>query len=124
VGSGFFLILLALFAIMYFLLIRPQRQQQRKHAEMLNELKVGDEIVTAGGIYGEVVQLDTERVMLEIDDDVRIAVSRRAIASVVPPEEVQRLETDEETAKPEEPTELEDGVTAEEPLTAEERSRS
>jgi preprotein translocase subunit YajC len=124
VGSGFFLILLALFAIMYFLLIRPQRQQQRKHAEMLGELKVGDEIVTAGGIYGEVVQLDTERVMLEIDDDVRIAVARRAIASVVPPEEVQRLETDEETAEPEEPAELEDGVTAEEPLTAEERSRS
>jgi hypothetical protein len=62
--------------------------------------------------------------MLEIDDDVRIAVARRAIASVVPPEEVQRLETDEETAEPEEPAELEDGVTAEEPLTAEERSRS
>jgi preprotein translocase subunit YajC len=123
VGSGFFLILLAMFAIMYFLLIRPQRQQQRKHAEMLNELKVGDEIVTAGGIYGEVVQLDTERVMLEVDDDVRIAVARRAIASVVPPEELQRLETEEEP-EPEQPEELEEGVTAEEPLTAEERSRT
>jgi preprotein translocase subunit YajC len=123
VGSGFFLILLAMFAIMYFLLIRPQRQQQRKHAEMLNELKVGDEIVTAGGIYGEVVQLDTERVMLEVDDDVRIAVSRRAIASVVPPEELQRLES-EEPQEPAEPAELEEGTTADEPLTAEERSRS
>lgn len=122
-GSGFFLILLAMFAIMYFLLIRPQRQQQRKHAEMLNELKVGDEIVTAGGIYGEVVQLDTERVMLEVDDDVRIAVSRRAIASVVPPEELQRLES-EEPQEPAEPAELEEGTTADEPLTAEERSRS
>jgi preprotein translocase subunit YajC len=121
VGSGFFLILLAMFAIMYFLLIRPQRQQQRKHAEMLNELKVGDEVVTAGGIYGEVVQLDTERVMLEVDDDVRIAVSRKAIASVVPPEELQRLESEEE---PGEPAELEEGVSPEEPLTAEERSRS
>jgi preprotein translocase subunit YajC len=123
VGSGFFLILLAMFAIMYFLLIRPQRQQQRKHAEMLNELKVGDEIVTAGGIYGEVVQLDTERVMLEVDDDVRIAVSRRSIASVVPPEELQRLES-EEPQEPAEPAELEEGTTADEPLTAEERSRS
>src|SRR5688500_1665381 len=109
-----------MFALMYFLLIRPQRQQQRKHAEMLNGLSVGDEIVTAGGIYGEVVQLDTERVMLEVDDDVRIAVARRAIASVVPPEELQRLEADDEESP--EPAALEDGVTAEEPMTAEERS--
>jgi preprotein translocase subunit YajC len=118
VGGSFLLVLLAMFAILYFLLIRPQRQQQRKHAEMLNELKVGDEVITAGGIYGEVVQLDTERVMLEIDEDVRIAVARRAIASVVPPEELERLESEEEG----EPAELEAGVTAEEPLTAEERT--
>jgi preprotein translocase subunit YajC len=117
VGSGFFLVLLAMFALMYFMLIRPQRQQQRKHAEMLTQLKPGDEVITAGGIYGEVVQLDTERVMLEIDEDVRIAVARRSIASVVPPEELERLEADEG------PAELEEGATAEEPLTAEERSR-
>ena len=119
-GSGFFLVLLAMFAFMYFLLIRPQRQQQRKHSEMLNHLKVGDEVITAGGIYGEVVQLDTERVMLEIDDDVRIAVARRSVATVVPPEEVERLEADE--ADEPERAELEEGVMAEEPLTAEERS--
>ena len=117
-GGSFFLVLLAMFAILYFLLIRPQRQQQRKHMDMLTQLSVGDEVITAGGIYGEVVQLDTERVMLEIDDDVRIAVARRAIASVVPPEEVARLEADEDA----EPAELEEGVSAEEPLTAEERT--
>jgi preprotein translocase subunit YajC len=121
VGSGFFLVLLAMFAFMYFLLIRPQRQQQRKHAELLNQLKIGDEVITAGGIYGEIVQLDTERVMVEIDDDVKIAVARRSIATVVPPEELERLEADE--ADEAEPAELEDGVMAEEPLTAEERSR-
>src|SRR4029453_9825568 len=80
-----------MFGFMYFLLIRPQRQQQRKHAELLRTLKPGDEVVTAGGIYGEVVQLDAERVMIEIDEDVRIAVARRAITSVVPPEELERL---------------------------------
>ena len=116
-GSGFFLVLLAMFAFMYFLLIRPQRQQQRKHSEMLTQLKVGDEVITAGGIYGEVVQLDTERVMLEIDDDVRIAVARRSVATVVPPEELERLEADEA-----EEAELEEAVVAEEPLTAEERT--
>ena len=118
-GGSFFLVLLAMFAIFYFLLIRPQRQQQRKHAEMLTQLKVGDEVVTVGGIYGEVVQLDTERVMLEIDDDVRVAVARRAVTTVVPPEELDRLEADDEPA---EPAEVEEGVMAEEPLTAEERS--
>jgi preprotein translocase subunit YajC len=118
VSGSFFFVLLAVFAIFWFLLIRPQRQQQRKHADMLGQLKVGDEVITAGGIYGEVVQLDTERVMLEVDEDVRIAVARRAIASVVPPEELDRLEADDE------PAELEEGVNAAEPLTAEERTRT
>jgi len=117
VGSGFFLVLLAMFAFLYFLLIRPQRAQQRKHGEILAALKPGDEVLTAGGIYGEVVQLDEERVMLEIDEDVRIAVARRSIASVVPPEELQRLEAAAED-------ETDEGLDVEEPLTAEERTSS
>jgi preprotein translocase subunit YajC len=117
VGSGFFLVLLAMFAFLYFLLIRPQRAQQRKHAEMLGALKPGDEVLTAGGIYGEVVQLDEERVMLEIDEDVRVAVARRSIASVVPPEELQRLEAADEG-------ETDEALNVEEPLTAEERTSS
>ena len=118
-NGGFLVLLLAMFGFMYFLLIRPQRQQQRRHAELLSALKPGDEVVTAGGIYGEVVQLDAERVMLEIDEDVRIAVARRSITSVVPPEELERLEAadegesvDADSAEP---------VTADEPMTAEER---
>jgi preprotein translocase subunit YajC len=111
-----------MFAFMYFLLIRPQRAQQRRRVEMLEQLKVGDEVITGGGIYGEVVQLDTERVMVEVDDDVRIAVARQTIASVVPPEELERLESDDEAEELENPAELEEAVTAEEPMTAEERS--
>jgi preprotein translocase subunit YajC len=121
VGSGFFLVLLAMFAFLYFMMIRPQRAQQRKHAELLGAIKPGDEVVTTGGIYGEVVQLDEERVMLEVDDDVRIAVARRAIATVVPPEELERLEADEDEVEETDEQE-DDGVTAEEPLTAEERT--
>ena len=112
-GSGFFLVLLALFAFMYFLLIRPQRQRERTRQHMLGSLKVGDEVITGGGIYGEVVQIDTERVMVEVDEDVRIAVARQAIAAIVPPEELERLESETEaSAEP---------VTAGEPQTAEER---
>ena len=118
-NGGFLVLLLAMFGFMYFLLIRPQRQQQRRHAELLGSLKPGDEVVTAGGIYGEVVELDAERVMLEIDEDVRIAVARRAITTVVPPEELERLESgdDGETVDADEA----EPVTAEEPQTAEER---
>ena len=119
-NGGFLVLLLAMFGFMYFLLIRPQRQQQRKHTELLSSLKPGDEVVTAGGIYGEVVQLDAERVMLEIDEDVRIAVARRAIASIVPPEELERLEESEEGGEPVEADSAE-ALTADEPMTAEER---
>jgi preprotein translocase subunit YajC len=119
VSGGFLVLLLVMFGFMYFVLIRPQRAQQRRHANLLSSLKPGDEVVTAGGIYGEVVQLDAERVMLEIDDDVRIAVARRAIASVVPPEELERLETEDD--QPTADAADAEPVTADEPLTAEER---
>jgi preprotein translocase subunit YajC len=120
VSGGFLVLLVAMFGFMYFLLIRPQRQQQRKHAELLSALKPGDEVVTAGGIYGEVVQLDAERVMIEVDEDVRIAVARRSITSVVPPEELERLEAEDDRVEEVEADEAEP-LTAEEPMTAEER---
>ena len=97
-NGSFLIILLLMFAVLYFLLIRPQRTQQRRHAELLEGLKVGDEVVTAGGIYGEVTAVDVERVLLEVDEDVRIAVAKRAIASVIPPEELERLEGGEDHA--------------------------
>lgn len=119
-NGGFFFVLLALFAFMYFLLIRPQRQRERTRQQMLGGLKVGDEVITGGGIYGEVVQIDTERVMVEIDEDVRIAVARQAIAAIVPPEELERLETGGR-AEGESAEGSGEPVTVEEPMTAEER---
>jgi preprotein translocase subunit YajC len=121
VGSGFFLVLLALFAFMYFLLIRPQRQRERTRQHMLGNLKVGDEVITGGGIYGEVVEIDTERVMVEVDEDVRIAVARQAIAAIVPPEELERLESGEGSEAKSDGEPADEPLTAEEPKTAEER---
>lgn len=91
----FFLVMLV---FLYVLLIRPQRQQTKRHQEMLQNLSVGDEVITAGGIYGEVTEIDDERVQLEIDADVRVAVSRRAIANKVPPEEAAQLAEEPEEA--------------------------
>ena len=120
-NGGFLVLLLAMFGFMYFLLIRPQRQQQRRHSDLLSSLKPGDEVITAGGIYGEVVQLDAERVMIEIDEDVRIAVARRSITSAVPPEELERLESGEVETEADAEGEDAEPVTADEPQTAEER---
>jgi preprotein translocase subunit YajC len=85
--GGFLLVIVVLFAFMYLLLIRPQRQQQARQQDMLNSLKPGDEVITVGGIYGDVVEVEDDRVALEIAEDVEIEVSKRAIASIVPPEE-------------------------------------
>ena len=90
-----------MFVLMYLLLIRPQRQQQRRHAEMLDSLKVGDEIITAGGIYGDVTGVHEDRVTVEIAEDVEIEVAKRAISNVVPPEESAEREALEETGEAE-----------------------
>jgi preprotein translocase subunit YajC len=85
------------------MLIRPQRQQQRRHADMLKELGPGDEVITAGGIYGDVIEVEPDRVTLEIAEDVHIEVARRAIASIVPQEDAGSFEDDLEATTAEEP---------------------
>jgi preprotein translocase subunit YajC len=104
-AGAFWFFVLAMLGIFYFLMIRPQRQQQKRHEAMLSTLKPGDEVITAGGIYGEVKRLDPDRVALEIDDDVEIVVAKRAIASVVPPEELEEENGEEpEATSAEEPS--------------------
>lgn len=83
---GFVIVLILLLVFMYLLLIRPQRQQQRRHQELLSNLKIGDEVITAGGIYGDVSAIEDEKVHVMIAEDVEIEVARRSIANVVPPE--------------------------------------
>ena len=90
--DGFIFVLLAMFVFMYLLLIRPQRQQQRRQAEMIDSLKPGDEVITVGGIYGDITEVQADRVSLEVAEAVEIEVSKRAIASVVPPEEQDEAE--------------------------------
>jgi len=66
----------AIFAIFYFLLIRPQRKQQKEHEEMVENLQKGDEVVTLGGIIGTIIHLDDDRFVLKTSDDTRIEVER------------------------------------------------
>ena len=69
--------------IFYFLILRPQRQQQKKLKEMMDNLKKNDEVVTASGIHGTVVIVKDKTVVLRVDEGCRIEFDREAIASVV-----------------------------------------
>jgi preprotein translocase subunit YajC len=98
-GGGFLIFLVAMFAIMYFLLIRPQRAKQRAAQDMLSQLAPGDEIVTIGGIYGDVVEVYEDKVVLEIAEDVHIEVARKAVAQIVQ-QDTSPAEFDENDAEP------------------------
>ncbi len=74
--------LVVIFAIFYFLMIRPQQKQQKKVREMLGALKKGDEVVTRGGMLAKVFGIVDNIVTLEISDDVKIKVTREAIAGL------------------------------------------
>ena len=78
-----FLPIILIFAIFYFLLIRPQQKRAKDHRALLSSLKVGDQVLTSGGIYGRVTGLRDDVLTLEISDKVRVKVSRGHIAGVV-----------------------------------------
>ena len=75
--------MVAIFAIFYFLLIRPQRKEQDKHRQMLEALKKGDEVITAGGIIGQVVHADQDRVTIKTAETTRLVIERARISKVV-----------------------------------------
>ncbi len=81
---SFFVPLLAMFAILYFLIIRPQQKQAKKQREMLDSLKKGDKVVTNGGIFGVISNLSDTAVTLEIAKSVHIRILRSQIAGPQP----------------------------------------
>jgi len=79
---GTIIYIVALFGLLYFLMIRPQQQRQKKHQELIRGLKVNDKVVTAGGIYGTVVKTKEDTLILRVADNVRIEVLKTAIGQV------------------------------------------
>ena len=72
--------LIVLFAIFYFLVIRPQQKQQKAHAAMLAALEKGDKIITSGGLICEVIKPEEDFIRVKLNDDVIVRVSREFIA--------------------------------------------
>ena len=75
--------LLLMFAVFYFILIRPQQQKQKKHREMLQHLKTGDQVITSGGLFGTIMAIDEQKITLRIADNVKVEVGRSFVASRV-----------------------------------------
>lgn len=80
-GGGFssFIPIILIFVIFYFILIRPQQKQVSKHQDFIRNLKIGDRVVTSGGIHGEIKGLTETTLTLEIADKVRVKVTRSAV---------------------------------------------
>jgi len=88
---GAFLPLIIIFVIFYFLLIMPQQKRNKKHRQLIDSLKAGDEVITSGGIYGKIDNVvDQNTFLIEIAKGVKIKVNRNAIATVVKPQEVSQ----------------------------------
>ena len=75
--------ILLMVVIFYFLLWRPQKKQQKERASLLGSLKKSQKIVTIGGIYGEIVELDDEKVKVQVSEKVELTFARTAVANVL-----------------------------------------
>lgn len=74
--------IVALFAILYFLMIRPQQKRQKQHAAMIKGLNVGDNIITVGGLLGSIVKIKDNTVVIRVADKVHIELLKTAVAQV------------------------------------------
>jgi preprotein translocase subunit YajC len=88
--------LVVMFAVFWFAVIMPQRRRTSQHKAMIENVKPGDYIVTAGGLYGTVTDLGDDDLGLEVAPDVEVRVAKRSIGAVIPPDEIEDVEVGEE----------------------------
>lgn len=78
-GWSMWIMLALIFVVMWFFMIRPQRKQQKELENFRNALQKGDKVVTIGGIYGTVSEIKEDSVLIEVDNGVKIRVSKQAL---------------------------------------------
>jgi preprotein translocase subunit YajC len=83
-GLSFFVLIFVMFALMYFMMIRPQQKRQKEHRAMLSALSKGDEVLTNGGVAGRVTDLGESFISVEIADNVVVKVQKGAVSQVLP----------------------------------------
>jgi preprotein translocase subunit YajC len=99
------IVIIAMFALLWLLLIRPQRAKQQQHDRMVESVDIGDEVLSSGGIYGLVrgVDDDANELHVEIAPGIEVRMDRRAVGAIVTKDE---SDVDDEEAEPEEPAAL------------------
>ncbi len=92
-GGGLFtfLPLILMFAVMYFLFIRPQQKRVKEHAAMVGALKKGDEVVTTGGLGGTVTQVHDAFLTMRVAENVEVNVQKQAVATLLPKSTLKNL---------------------------------
>ncbi len=75
--------LILIFVVFWFILIWPQQRRQKQHKKMLESLQKGDKIITVGGIYGVVTYIGDNSVIIKVDENTKLEVSKNAIAAIV-----------------------------------------
>lgn len=83
-GIESILLILAMFAVLYFLMIRPQMKRAKEHKALIDGLQKGDEVVTAAGILGRITKVDEQHVTVVIAENVEVQMQRQAIQIVLP----------------------------------------
>ncbi|GAB4441889.1 MAG: preprotein translocase subunit YajC [bacterium] len=78
--------LIIMFAVFYFLIILPQQKKAKKHKEMIDSIKKGDNVLTAGGIYGKVVGVAEKVIIIDVGDGVKVRVNKSFIQAVTGPD--------------------------------------
>jgi preprotein translocase subunit YajC len=87
-NGGTLILLAAMFALLWVLLIRPQKRKQAEQQQLLSGIEPGDEILTVGGVYGIVHEIDEDDdLVVEIAEGIRVRIARRAVAGVVKPDD-------------------------------------
>ncbi len=90
---GFIIVLIAMFAIFYLLILRPQRRRQNEHQRLVDELQKGDKVITIGGIYGEIDSVGDYDVILKIEDGTRFKLLKGSVMGKQPTEELDQVES-------------------------------
>ncbi len=78
-SASMWIMLILIFVVMWFFMIRPQRKQQKELQQFRSSLKKGDKVVTVGGIYGEIVEVNEKTALIKVDGDTKLRVDKNGL---------------------------------------------
>jgi preprotein translocase subunit YajC len=99
VNEGFFILIILVLFLVWLFLVRPQRRRRQAHEAMVDELRIGDEVLTAGGFFATVRAISEDEVRVELSPGNEARLSKRAIAAVLPPEDAEPERVEEPTGE-------------------------